>query len=143
MSRFAVPLPVSSASLYDYLADPRNRPQWQSSLRRVEAITELAPRVGAEWYDLTWPGLRAHLWISRAEPPAVWAEEASWRGLRASLELRFHAEGRHGTRVEAEVEVRGRGAWDRLARAAGLAAPYAVRADLRRAGTILARRAGQ
>ena len=34
--------------VFAFLADPENRPRWQSSLRRVELITEGAERSGAE-----------------------------------------------------------------------------------------------
>ena len=47
--RFDVPVPVAFA----YLADPRNRPEWQSSLRRVELLDEGEPRVGMRWRDHT------------------------------------------------------------------------------------------
>ena len=46
---YDVPADVAFA----YLADPRNRPEWQSSLRAVELLDEGEPRVGMRWRDLT------------------------------------------------------------------------------------------
>ena len=42
---------------FDYLVDPRHRPEWQSSLRRVSAI-DGDVRVGQTWVDETKPGLK-------------------------------------------------------------------------------------
>ena len=42
---------------FDYLVDPRRRPEWQSSLRRVSEV-DGEPRVGQTWVDETKPGLK-------------------------------------------------------------------------------------
>ena len=47
--RFDVPADVA----FDYLVDPHRRPEWQSSLRRVEDVGTGAPRVGQRWVDVT------------------------------------------------------------------------------------------
>ena len=46
---FDVPVEVAFA----YLADPRNRPEWQSSLKSVEMLDDGEPRVGMRWRDVT------------------------------------------------------------------------------------------
>ena len=132
----AVPFPVPPEVAFDYLADPRNRPAWQSSLARVEAVTG-EPRIGQRWVDVTRPGLRPAMETTELDRPHRWAEIGRWRGLRAALALTFvAADG--GCEVVFEFEVAGDG-WLRPAGAAltTVAVP-AVRADLRRAAGILA-----
>jgi hypothetical protein len=130
--RYAVPVPVA----FGYLADPRNRVEWQSSVRGVELLDEGAPRVGMRWRDLTAVRLDAEMQITELETDVLWAETGRWRAIEADLRLRF-APHRGGCSVDVEFEVRGPG----LLRPAGWAASgaglFAVRSDLRRAGRIL------
>ena len=53
----AIAFPVPCEVAFDYLADPARRPEWQSSLARVEDV-DGEPRVGQTWVDVTRPGLR-------------------------------------------------------------------------------------
>ena len=62
--RYAVPVHVAFA----YLADPRNRPEWQSSLRRVELLDEGEPRVGMRWRDHTAVRMAPEMVITELEP---------------------------------------------------------------------------
>ena len=128
---FRVPPEVA----FDYLADPANRPAWQSSLARVEGVAG-EPRVGQRWVDVTRPGLRPAMETTELDRPHRWAEIGRWRGLRAALALTFVAADAD-CEVVFEFAVEG----DGLFRPAGpaltrLAVP-AVRADLRRAADIL------
>ncbi len=141
--RFAVPVDVAFA----YLADPRHRPEWQSSLRRVELLeprppgAPAEPHVGLRWRDHTVIAMAPEMTITALEPGVLWAETGRWRGIEADLTLRF-APHRRGCSVDAELEVRGRGVLrpvGRLGTAAGL---LAVRSDLRRAGRLLEERHG-
>ena len=59
--------------VFGFLADPRNRPQWQSGLSAVEMRDEGEPRVGMRWRDLTSVGLRPEMSISALTPYRVWA----------------------------------------------------------------------
>lgn len=122
---------------FGYLADPRNRPQWQSSLRRVvlEEPEEPEPRLGQRWTDVTKVGIRPRLTTTRYEPPLAWAERGTWRGVSADLELTFAAVG-EGCEVGVHVEVRGRGVMALPARVAALVAPRAITADLRTAAEL-------
>ena len=136
--RYDVPVEVA----YDYLADPRNRPEWQSSLRGVEMLDEGEPRVGMRWRDLTVARIRPEMVITAMEPPRLWAETGTWHAVAADLTLEVApvAGTARSCEVTAAFEVRAGGplapvGW--VATAAGLPA---VRSDLRRAGRLLAAR---
>lgn len=137
--RVTVELAAPVGVVFAYLADPSTRPEWQSSLRRVDLIGSGEPRVGTEWYDVTAVGVRPRLRISRMRTDELWAEEGWWRGLRADLTLRFSPVP-GGTRVDADISFEGAGPWSVLARLAGLFAPLAAKGDLQRAGRILSER---
>jgi hypothetical protein len=134
--RYAVPVHDAFA----YLADPRHRPEWQSSLRRVELLDEGEPRVGQRWVDHTAVGMAPRMEITELEPDVLWAETGRWRAIEADLTLRF-APHRDGCSVDVEFEVRGPGALRPVGWAASAAGLLAVRSDLRRAGRILEKRA--
>ena len=121
---------------FEYLADPRHRPEWQSSLRRVELLDEGAPRVGMRWRDITAVRMAPELTITELEPNVLWAETGRWRAIEADLTLRF-APHRGGCSVDVEFEVRGRRLPAAVGWAASRAGLFAVRSDLRRAGRIL------
>ncbi len=127
----AFPVPADRA--FAYLADPRNRPQWQSSLRSVADVR----RDGAAWTDVTVvPGVRPRMRTTIDEPPYRWAEEGELGPFRARLELRL-TPGEAGTcTVRADFAVHGLGLGGLLT--AG--ARPAVAADLRRAARLVARR---
>ena len=68
-----VPFPVPAEVAFDYLVDPVNRPQWQSSLAAVEDVTGQVG-VGQTWTDVTKPGLRpAMRTTSYDRPPWTWS----------------------------------------------------------------------
>jgi hypothetical protein len=134
--RFEVPPDVA----FDYLVDPHHRPEWQSSLRRVEGV-EGAPRVGQRWVDVTVPGLRPRMETTGLDRPRTWTEVGRWRGIDAVLTLDFAPDGA-GCRVTATFRLSGRGVVRPVAALLTAVSPGAVRADLRRAARILSRRAG-
>jgi len=127
-------VPVHEA--FSYLADPRNRPEWQSSLRGVELIDEGDPRPGFRWRDLTAVRMVPEMVITVLEPDVLWAETGRWRAIEADLTLRF-APHRGGCSVDVEFEVRGNGYLRPVGWVASAAGLFAVRSDLRRAGRIL------
>jgi hypothetical protein len=129
---FGVPMEVA----FDYLVDPRHRPEWQSSLRRVEDV-EGEPRAGQTWTDVTIPGLRAAMVTTVLERPHLWAESGSWRFVRADLTLRFEPVGDDACEVTYRFRIHAPGP---LGVAATAVSKPAVRADLKRAATILAGR---
>ena len=131
MSVLTVAFPVPPEVAFDYLADPHRRPEWQSSLKRVEDV-DGEPRVGQTWVDVTLPGLRPRMETTELDRPHRWTEIGTWRGFSATLTLTF-TETATGCDVEATMVLRGRGIASPVARALSLVAPYAVRGDLRHA----------
>jgi hypothetical protein len=121
-----------------YLSDPVNRPEWQSSLRRVELLDPGAARPGQRWRDHTAVGVVADMATTELTDH-TWTESGSWRGITADLTLRLEAHGA-GSRVHVDFAVRGRGPWAPVGAAAALVGLPAVRADLAGAGRILSAR---
>jgi hypothetical protein len=136
MASGTVRFDVPDAVAFDYLVDPRNRPQWQSSLRRVQDV-EGDVRVGQTWTDVTVPGLRPAMRTTVLERPRLWAESGTWRFVRADLTLHFTPVGGRACDVRFEFEIHAVGP---LGRAASVVSTPAVRGDLRRAARILAAR---
>jgi hypothetical protein len=133
--RFPVPVEVA----FDYLVEPRNRPAWQSSLRRVEDVDPGEPRVGQRWVDVTVPGLRPRMETTELERARRWTEVGHWHGIDATLSLDFHPEP-DGCRVGVTFRVRGRGPARLVAYAVDRVAVLGVLPDLRRAARILGAR---
>lgn len=131
----AVVVSASPEACFRFLVDPRNRPQWQSSLRAVEVHdTEVA--VGMRWRDVTVIGLRPELEITRMEPFRLWEERGTWRGVEAVLALHFTGLP-DGTRISPTLGLTGRGPARAAAAVARRLAPAAITADLRRAAAII------
>jgi len=132
---FDVPAEVA----FDYLVDPRNRPEWQSSLRKVELV-EGRPRVGQEWVDVTSAGVRPQMVTTVLDRPRTWSEKGVWRNIEATLTLHFTPTDA-GCSVAAEFVVRGSGVARPLGPVLTRAAVLAVPGDLRRAARVLSKRA--
>jgi hypothetical protein len=128
---FGVPAEVA----FDYLVDPRNRAEWQSSLRRVSAV-DGAPRVGQTWVDETKPGLKPEMRTTALVRPLRWSETGTWRFVRADLALEF-ADAPGGCTVDYRFRLHALGP---VGLALSAASAPAVGADLRRAARILASR---
>jgi uncharacterized protein YndB with AHSA1/START domain len=128
---------VPPAAAFDYLTDPHHRPEWQSSLARVEEVAG-EPRVGQTWVDVTKAGVRPAMETTELDRPHRWTERGRWRGFSATLTLDFEPIG-SGCEVAASMRLDGRGLAAPVARALALLAPYAVRSDLRRAAERLSR----
>jgi hypothetical protein len=137
---------VPAERAFDYLVDPRNRPEWQSSLRRVEGVDGDPhvgePRVGQTWVDVTGPGLRPVMETTVLERATTWTEHGTWRGIEATLTLRFAPAGR-GCVVTADARVSGTGPARLLGPLLTRVAALAVHGDLRRAARILSERAAE
>jgi len=136
----AVELDHPRETVFDYLADPRNRPEWQASLLSVTLRDRGAePHLGMRWRDNTLAGLRPRLEISRLEPPRVWAESGRWQGIEAELTMLLDTTPT-GCRVRARGVLSGRGIWAAPVTVAGRLAGPAIGHDLRRVGDVLTRR---
>jgi hypothetical protein len=141
----AVFVPARRAEVYAYLADPRNRPEWQASLERVELLDDGPPRVGTRWVDHLRLGPRFTLQIIGMEPDEMWAEMGTIGPLTAFVTLLFvdeRRDGREGTCVRVVARIRGR----RLATPLGWAGTGVmtalVRADLPRIARAASRGLG-
>lgn len=129
----AAPVDVAFA----YLTDPERRPEWQSSLRRVEDLNGDGG-VGTTWRDVTSVGARPRMAVTDVQPGRTWAERGEWRGIAATLRLDF-APVATGTRVTATVDLTTPAPLRPAGAVLRRLAPYAVRADLRRAARQLTR----
>jgi uncharacterized protein YndB with AHSA1/START domain len=138
MSTFTVTidLPHPPADLFRFLAAPRNRPLWQSSLRTVTDVDDGDPRPGMQWRDVTKVGVKPWMELTEVVPYRVIAESGTWRGVDGLLTLRFLQTG-HGTRVTAEGRLIGHGPFALAAAVSGRLAPDTIRKDLLRAADVL------
>lgn len=123
--------------VFDYLVDPANRAQWQSSLRRVEEVAGPIG-VGQSWVDVTTPGLRPRMETTELDRPQRWTEIGTWRSVSAILTLTFIPAGA-GCDVEPTMRLEGHGLTWLVAPVLNLVSPGAVRSDLRRAARIIDR----
>jgi len=130
-----VPFAVSREVAFDHLVDPRHRPEWQSSLRRVTAI-EGQPRVGQTWVDETRLGLKPLMRTTELVRPSRWSESGTWRFVRADLTLVF-SDAPGGCTVDYRFRIHALGP---LGLALSVLARPAVGADLKRAARILSSR---
>ena len=130
----AVDFAVAREVAFDYLVDPANRAQWQSSLRRVDDVAG-QPAVGQTWTDVTVPGLQPAMRTTALDRPAHWAETGTWRFVRADLTLDLVELSPQSCRVTFRFRIHALGPLGWVASA--VAAP-AVGADLRRAAKICA-----
>lgn len=128
---------VEAEALFDYLADPTRRPDWQSSLR---AVTDLRGTgdVGSSWRDVTVVGVRPALRVTEFERPYTWAESGRWAGLRADLRLDLAGYAAGRTRLTAAFGIAGTGLWALPAAVLQRLAGPAIEADLRRAVRLAA-----
>lgn len=139
--RASIDIDVPAGAAFDYLGDPRLRPQWQSSLLSVTMPDPTAgPHLGMSWTETTMLGVRPSMEIIQFERARVWAERGTWRGVEASLVLTFE-ERPAGCCVVADGEILGRGGYAIAAALAGRLAGVAIGADLRKGKRILERRA--
>ncbi len=141
MSTFTVTidLPHAPADLFRFLAEPRNRPLWQSSLRSVTDVDEGEPHAGQHWRDVTKVGVRPAMQLTELVPYRVIAETGTWRGVDGLLTLRF-LKTQQGTRLTAEGRVIGHGPFVLAALVSGRFAPETIRKDLLRASAVLSER---
>ncbi len=141
MSDFSVTLevPHPPSTLFRFLADPRNRPLWQASLRNVTDVDDGEPRPGMRWRDVTKIGVKPRMEITELTPYRVLSETGTWRGVDGLLVLRF-VKTPQGCRVTAEGRLIGHGPLALAAAVSGRWAPETIRKDLLRASEVLAER---
>jgi uncharacterized protein YndB with AHSA1/START domain len=143
MSTFTVDVELHHppADLFRFLAEPRNRPLWQSTLRSVTDVDDGEPRPGMQWRDVTKVGIRPWMELTDLVPFRLIGESGTWRGVDGLLTMRF-LKTTQGTRVTAEGRLIGHGPFALAAAVSGRWAPETVRKDLLRAGEVLSDRKG-
>jgi uncharacterized protein YndB with AHSA1/START domain len=129
-------LPHDPGLLFRFLAEPRNRPRWQSSLRTVVEVDPGDPHPGMHWRDVTKAGIRPHMQLTELVPYRVITEIGTWRGVDGVLTLRF-LKTAQGTRLTAEGRLIGHGVFKVAAAVSGRFAPETIRKDLLRASEVL------
>ena len=135
-----VDLPHAPEVVFRYLADPRNRPEWQSSLMSVRLDDgDAEPRVGLTWTETTVIGMRAHLEITELVPYRVLGESARMGGIDGTLVVRFKARP-GGCRLEVQGAMSAGGLMRYAATAAAKVAGRVAVSDLKRAGRVLSTR---
>ncbi len=132
----AVPFPQQPADVFAWLADLRNRPLWQSSLRAVRVAGAPPYGVGTRWVDVTWPGPCPLLEVTAFDPGVRWAERGHWHGVLVDLALDFRPD-HSGTEVRARMTLRADGVWRPVGWALDRLGPAAARDDLRRAARAM------
>ena len=130
-----VDFPAPPDEVFGFLADLDRRPEWQASLRRIEAL-EGDGGVGTTWRDVTAVGARPHMEVTDHVSGRTWAEVGHWRGVTARLRLDL-ARTPDGTLVTATFDVTAAGPLRPAGWVLGRLASYGVRSDLRRAARAL------
>jgi uncharacterized protein YndB with AHSA1/START domain len=141
MSDFSVTLelPHPPATLFRFLAEPRNRPLWQASLKSVVDVDSGDPVVGMQWRDVTRVGIKPEMEITELTPYRVLSETGHWRGVDGLLSMRF-VKTQSGTRLTADGRLIGHGPFALAAAVSGRWAPETIRKDLLRASEVLSER---
>jgi hypothetical protein len=121
--------------VFDYLVDPRNRPEWQSSLRRVSSVVGEVG-LGQTWVDETKPGIKPRMRTTEYDRPARWSESGTWRFVRAELSLDLEDADGATSYVDYRFRIHALGPVGALA---SLVSVRAVGSDLRRAASRLAK----
>lgn len=134
-----VAFPVPPEVAFDYLVEPINRPQWQSSLA---AVTDVHGEVGLgqTWTDVTKPGLRPAMRTTGYHRPRAWSEDGTWKKVTATLDLTFFPTSA-GCDVRFRFRITGPGLLAPLGLVASVGSVLPVRKDLRAAARILVDRA--
>jgi uncharacterized protein YndB with AHSA1/START domain len=129
-------LPHPPATLFRFLAEPRNRPLWQTTLRSVTEVDVGEPHRGMQWRDVTKVGIKPWMEITELTPYRVLGETGHWRGVDGLLTLRF-VKTKQGTRVTADGRLIGHGPFALAAAVSGRWAPETIRKDLLLASEVL------
>ncbi|SDU29784.1 polyketide cyclase [Gordonia westfalica] len=136
-----VAFPTPTAVTFDYLTDPSNRPEWQSSLRRIDDLQTIGDRagdVGTSWSDVTVvPGVAPRLEVTDCEPYRLWREVGTWRSVHAVLTLGFDERSDGGTDVRATATLTVPLVGVPVLLANRWPAAWAIRADLARAARLV------
>ena len=118
--------------VFAYLADPQNRPQWQSSITDLSLETEGPPRKGTRWQEKAKGIGTVEMEIVEFKPERIWTEHGRGKTLEVRIRLDFSPEG-SSTRVDVDATMRAQGMVRLLLPVARLVLPRIIRRDLARA----------
>lgn len=133
---FEVTLDRAPSELYPYLADPANRPEWQSSIEELEMRTAGPPGVGTRWRERAKGFGTFDMEIAEYEAPTLWSERGTSTRGSMFLRLRFAEAPARKTRLTVEVELDLQGVFRWLQWFAPPVLKPLMRADLHRAARL-------
>ncbi|MEP9395567.1 SRPBCC family protein [Gordonia sp. VNK1] len=137
--RVDIDAPVDVA--FGYLTDPDHRPEWQSSLSRIDDVVAMGSRpgdVGSSWRDITRvPLVRPAMEVVTNEPCRRWAEIGRWGPVDAELVLEFASPAEDRTSVTATAVMTVPTVAAPTLYVLRLITPAALRSDLKRAAALL------
>ena len=131
-------VPFPRPQVFEFLADPSNRPQWQGSLTSIDLQTAGAPGLGTRWFEKPKGGPRFEMEICAFDPYTHWAERFHAKQATGTVALHFH-EQPGGTRVDLRADVDLHGIFRLGAPLAALVLRREMRKDLGRVGDCLAK----
>ena len=134
--RFTVTIDVPRERVFDYLADPANRPQWQSSIQTIHLQSQASPRVGTTWRESVHGGVTFLMEISEFHRPMRWAERISSKSMSGTVAMEF-ADRRDGTDVTVRVDIRCSGLLRLVDWVGGILLRREMKRDLRRVEAML------
>lgn len=123
--------------VFEYLGDPRNRPEWQRTIREFEMISEGEPGIGMKWRERAVGAPPFMMEITGFEPNRVWAERGESKAVNGKLTLHFNPEG-NATRLRVIIDLELKGFRKIAGPLIKLIAPREIRRDLRRAEILMA-----
>jgi uncharacterized protein YndB with AHSA1/START domain len=122
--------------VFAYLADPRNRPNWQRSIREFEMISDGEPRLGMQWRERAIGAPPFVMEISAFETDRVWAERGESAAASGELTIHFAPDGDR-THLHLTIDVELKGFRKIVAPFIKAIAPFEIRGDLRRAERLI------
>lgn len=126
--------------VFAFISEPRNRPNWQRSIRKFEMTSDGEPRLGMKWREQAVGAPPFEMEITAYEPGRLWAERGESGAVSGALEVHFKPEG-EATRLQLIIRVELRGLRKLLAPFIWLLAPREIHGDLDRAEKLMARTA--
>jgi uncharacterized protein YndB with AHSA1/START domain len=142
-THLSILLPAPRRVLFAFLADPRNRPRWQSSIVSLEMTSDGAPRVGTTWTEHARGFGRFEMEITECVEGTRWAERGRSRTGAIELALTLDDGAEPGTtRVDLALVLRLSGPLQVLSWLAPPVLRPLMKSDLRRAARLASALAG-
>ena len=133
---FEILLRIPRDVVFAFLADPANRPRWQTSIQTFEMEPQGEPRVGIRWRESVRGAGTFEMEISEYERPRRWAERIESKAFDGTVSMTFE-ETPGGTTLRLDADVRCRGPWRVVAPIARIVLRREMRKDLKRVEGLL------